>query len=117
MMNEKDENIAICFQTKPEAKLFEIKKWNPVALWTWDVECDICAICRMGIMESCMRCQSDSKAAECVVIWGECGHSFHHCCMSLWVKQSKRCPLCQQIHTMFTEEFIDEFIGESAEYE
>lgn len=49
-MNEKDENISICCQTKPEAKLFEIKKWNPVALWTWDVECDICAICRMGIM-------------------------------------------------------------------
>ncbi|KAL7738593.1 hypothetical protein ACLKA6_006890 [Drosophila palustris] len=33
---------------------------------------------------------------DCVVVWGECNHSFHHCCMSLWVKQNNRCPLCQQ---------------------
>ncbi len=30
------------------------------------------------------------------VVWGECNHSFHNCCMSLWVKQNNRCPLCQQ---------------------
>lgn len=30
------------------------------------------------------------------VVWGECNHSFHLCCMTLWVKQNKRCPLCQQ---------------------
>ncbi|XP_009999973.1 PREDICTED: RING-box protein 2 [Chaetura pelagica] len=31
-----------------------------------------------------------------LVVWGECNHSFHNCCMSLWVKQNNRCPLCQQ---------------------
>ncbi len=32
------------------------------------------------------------------VVWGECNHSFHNCCMSLWVNhgQNNRCPLCQQ---------------------
>lgn len=30
------------------------------------------------------------------VVWGECNHSFHNCCMTLWVKQNNRCPLCQQ---------------------
>ena len=30
------------------------------------------------------------------VVWGECNHTFHNCCMSLWVKQNNRCPLCQQ---------------------
>lgn len=37
---------------KPEqfTKLFTIKRWNPVALWTWDVECDTCAICRVNLM-------------------------------------------------------------------
>ena len=30
------------------------------------------------------------------VVWGECNHSFHNCCMSLWVVQNNRCPLCQQ---------------------
>ena len=25
-------------------KLFSLKKWNAVAMWSWDVECDTCAI-------------------------------------------------------------------------
>ncbi|KAM8713849.1 hypothetical protein ACLKA7_014074 [Drosophila subpalustris] len=35
---------------KPE-KMFTLKKWNAVAMWSWDVECDICAICRVQVME------------------------------------------------------------------
>ncbi|XP_017049539.1 RING-box protein 2 isoform X1 [Drosophila ficusphila] len=82
-------------------KMFTLKKWNAVAMWSWDVECDICAICRVQVMDSCLRCQADNKRdvmgrQDCVVVWGECNHSFHHCCMSLWVKQNNRCPLCQQ---------------------
>ena len=50
--------------------------------------------------DACLRCQaenrSDKEQEECVVIWGECNHSFHNCCMKLWVKQNNRCPLCQQ---------------------
>ncbi|KAJ8683564.1 hypothetical protein QAD02_019356 [Eretmocerus hayati] len=34
---------------KPE-KLFTLKKWNAVAMWSWDVECDTCAICRVQVM-------------------------------------------------------------------
>merc|ERR1719337_714183 len=57
-------------------------------------------------MDACLRCQAESKVdarslgagagKDCVVVWGECNHSFHHCCMSLWIKQNNRCPLCQQ---------------------
>ncbi|GBN73568.1 hypothetical protein AVEN_56596-1 [Araneus ventricosus] len=36
---------------KPE-KMFTLKKWNAVAMWSWDVECDTCAICRVQVMES-----------------------------------------------------------------
>ena len=25
---------------------FEVKKWNAVALWAWDIVVDNCAICR-----------------------------------------------------------------------
>jgi len=32
------------------SKLFEIKKWNAVALWSWDLVVDSCAICRNHIM-------------------------------------------------------------------
>ncbi|XP_025064248.1 RING-box protein 2 [Alligator sinensis] len=45
---------------------------------------------------ACLRCQAENKQEDCVVVWGECNHSFHNCCMSLWVKQNNRCPLCQQ---------------------
>ena len=31
-------------------KTFCLKKWNGVAMWKWDVECDICAICRVQVM-------------------------------------------------------------------
>ena len=30
------------------------------------------------------------------VVWGECNHSFHNCCMKQWIMQNNRCPLCQQ---------------------
>ena len=109
-------------------KLFTLKKWNAVAMWSWDVECDTCAICRVQVrpliptlsgikltplnrcqvMDACLRCQGESKvdsrspggSKDCVVVWGECNHSFHHCCMSLWIKQNNRCPLCQQEWTV-----------------
>lgn len=83
---------------KPE-KMFTLKKWNSVAMWSWDVESDTCAICRVLVMDSCLRCQAESKNSldrqDCVVVWGECSHFFHNCCMALWIKQSNRCPLCQ----------------------
>ena len=82
-------------QKKPE-KLFQLKKWNAVAMWSWDVDCDTCAICRVHVMDACLRCQADNKQDDCVGVWGECNHSFHNCCMSLWVQQNNRCPLCQQ---------------------
>lgn len=55
----------------------------------------------MFFSDACLRCQGESKKdsygkQDCVVVWGECNHSFHFCCMSLWVKQNNRCPLCQQ---------------------
>ncbi|KAK3747503.1 hypothetical protein QZH41_011369 [Actinostola sp. cb2023] len=94
---------------KEQQKMFSLKKWNAIAMWSWDVECDTCAICRVQVMGknispkfkflslyACLRCQSDNKQEECVVVWGECNHSFHNCCMSLWIVQNNRCPLCQQ---------------------
>ncbi|GJM86591.1 hypothetical protein PR202_ga02462 [Eleusine coracana subsp. coracana] len=34
-------------------KRFEIKKWNAVSLWAWDIVVDNCAICRNHIMDLC----------------------------------------------------------------
>lgn len=59
--------------SKPE-KMFTLKKWNSVAMWSWDVECEICAICRVQVMDACLRCQAEtqkkdiqSKDGACVV--------------------------------------------------
>uniref|UniRef100_A0A8C5PF08 cullin-RING-type E3 NEDD8 transferase n=1 Tax=Leptobrachium leishanense TaxID=445787 RepID=A0A8C5PF08_9ANUR len=71
----------------PENPYSSLFKWNAVAMWSWDVECDTCAICRVQVM---------GETGRAVLVWGECNHSFHNCCMSLWVKQNNRCPLCQQ---------------------
>lgn len=34
----------------PVGPMFTLKKWNAVAMWQWDVECDTCAICRVQVM-------------------------------------------------------------------
>uniref|UniRef100_A0A0N4ZPF1 RING-type domain-containing protein n=1 Tax=Parastrongyloides trichosuri TaxID=131310 RepID=A0A0N4ZPF1_PARTI len=81
---------------------FKIKKFTPVACWSWDTECDTCAICRAKLMESCLRCQTGKTPSSgieeqtCIVVWGTCNHSYHNCCMTLWIQQNKRCPLCQK---------------------
>lgn len=40
---------------KPD-KMFTLKKWNAVAMWSWDVECDTCAICRVQVMGKSILC-------------------------------------------------------------
>lgn len=54
-------------------KLFTLKKWNAVAMWSWDVECDTCAICRVQVMGkllsfSCSRPLWNSSFDLCGVI-------------------------------------------------
>uniref|UniRef100_A0A914R1G5 Anaphase-promoting complex subunit 11 RING-H2 finger domain-containing protein n=1 Tax=Parascaris equorum TaxID=6256 RepID=A0A914R1G5_PAREQ len=39
-------------QQPTEQRPFVLKKWNALAMWSWDVECDTCAICRVHLMVS-----------------------------------------------------------------
>ena len=57
-------------------KTFEVKKWNAVALWSYDVKQEVCAICRNTFMEPCIECQTngDKKSqSECTIATGVCG--------------------------------------------
>lgn len=47
-MDEEDKISDSENQTKPE-KMFTLKRWNSVAMWSWDCSTDTCAICRVQV--------------------------------------------------------------------
>ena len=54
MDDESTEKVEVKSKAKDKlplpGQMFVLKKWNAVAMWSWDVECDTCAICRVQVM-------------------------------------------------------------------
>lgn len=51
-------------KNKASGPLFSLKKWNAVAMWQWDVECDTCAICRVQVMGRLGGCKVMGRSLE-----------------------------------------------------
>lgn len=85
--------------TTTSAPRFEIKKWNAVAMWSWDICADNCAICRNSLNEPSIEYQASPTANNengLSIAFGTCGHVFHLDCIQRWMKTRSVCPLCNK---------------------
>ena len=81
------------------AQRFEIKKWNAVTMWQWDICADTCAICRNSLNEPSIEYQASPTANNengLSIAFGNCGHVFHLDCVQRWHKTRSVCPLCNR---------------------
>ncbi|KAL3511610.1 hypothetical protein ACH5RR_024327 [Cinchona calisaya] len=72
-------DVASSSSSSKKPKRFEIKKWNAVALWAWDIVVDNCAICRNHIMDLCSGGNSDGlDIAQYMFSWSLVKLSWNH---------------------------------------
>lgn len=81
---------------KQDSKMFQITKWNAVAMWTYNSVGDVCSICKNPLNETCITCQGNQEKvqpSQCKKVIGQCNHCFHSHCIEEWVNRQNNCPL------------------------
>lgn len=53
----------------------------------------MCPICKCDQHDKCVFHQKDTEVAQCGMEVGECGHSFHICCVNRWLQTRPICPV------------------------
>ena len=91
---------ADAMEVDPAKPRFEIKKWSAVAMWSWEICTDTCAICRNNLYEPSIDYSAnptgDADHPGLSIAWGACGHVFHLDCIQRWLKTRSACPLCNK---------------------
>jgi hypothetical protein len=60
---------------------------------------DDCSICMEALRDSCARCAVAGRRGRCGLATGQCGHTFHACCIGDWVvscgrqRRTAKCPV------------------------
>lgn len=74
-----------------------VKKWNPVFVWGYNTQTDICSICKNSLTEKSPNSLTDKKFQnqKSIIIQGKCKHVYHNDCIESWRTQgSNSCPEC-----------------------
>jgi RING-box protein 1 len=74
--------------------IFEIKSWNAVAKWCWELNIDTCAICRNTLEEPSIEYNQNDEEESSTIAIGGCHHAFHQDCIQRWLKTRSVCPMC-----------------------
>ena len=83
---------------KVEAPQFSIKKLNLITLWKYNVDEEVCSICKCGLQEMCPECSLGTIAEDtCYIVHGVCCHAFHAHCIESWLQKNKACPICHKV--------------------
>jgi hypothetical protein len=98
IMEEEGSSAATAVNTAASAPAirFEIKKWNAVAMWSWDICADTCAICRNSLNEPSIEYQVCSTTC-----------SFHHIYSYTFL-------FCRQIH-LLTMKTVCQWLSETVD--
>lgn len=95
--------------TEPKLKI-KIKSWHTVASWKWQVNDELCVICRSHFDGCCEDCKAPGDdCPPCLYLqppsfspsaWGECNHAFHLHCILKWIGKPGSDGCCKSSHRM-----------------
>ena len=95
---------------RPNMKV-KVKRWHCVAVWKWEIDDEVCGICRMPFESCCPGVKFPGD--DCPPVWGQCGHALHMQCLMKWLESQQNarqeCPLCRQVSFVVLHDFDRDF--------
>ena len=91
----------------PKMKV-KVKRWHCVAVWKWEIDDEVCGICRMPFESCCPGVKFPGD--DCPPVWGQCGHALHMQCVMKWLESQQNarqeCPMCRQVISYFESSHV-----------